>query len=88
MFGSLFSTVAVLGLAVSAAVDAAQQPFSVGTNAFASYDAGLFRPMEDMELLSTSAFTTLSHPFFPKYNVRIKKSDFCDGTVKSALLPL
>lgn len=46
-----------------------------------SYDAGLFTPVEDLNVLSTSDFTTLSHPAFPTYNVRIKKSDFCDGTV-------
>lgn len=48
------------------------------------YDAqGLFAPYEDLHLLSTSEFTSLGHPAFPNYNVRIKKSaDFCDGTVK------
>lgn len=46
-----------------------------------AYDAGLFTPLEEFSLLSTSEFTTLSHPLFPNYNVRIKKSDFCDGTV-------
>ena len=82
MFPVLSGTVALLGLAASYVVGATQQPFAVGANGFASYDAGLFRPMEDMNLLSVSEFTTLGHPFFPKYNVRIKKSDFCDGTVK------
>ncbi|KIP06688.1 hypothetical protein PHLGIDRAFT_128116 [Phlebiopsis gigantea 11061_1 CR5-6] len=81
MFSALSGSVALLGLVVSSTVGAVQQSFSVGANAFASYDAGLFSPMEDMNLLSTAEFTTLSHPFFPKYNVRIKKSDFCDGTV-------
>ncbi|KAK0205914.1 serine carboxypeptidase [Desarmillaria ectypa] len=53
-------------------------PFSVQNDA---YDAGLFTPLEDLSLLSYSEFTTLSHPAFPKYSVRIKKTDFCDGTV-------
>ncbi|TCD59953.1 hypothetical protein EIP91_011017, partial [Steccherinum ochraceum] len=45
---------------------------------------GLFSPFEDLKLLSTSEFTTLGHPAFPKYSVRIKKStDFCDGTVSA-----
>ncbi|KAJ7057230.1 serine carboxypeptidase [Mycena amicta] len=47
------------------------------------YDDGLFTPMEDMNALSASEFTVLSHPVFPNYNVRIKKSPFCDETVKS-----
>ena len=47
-----------------------------------AYDAGLFAPFEDLGLLSASEYTTLGHPAFPNYNVRIKKSDFCDGTVQ------
>ncbi|KAJ7223362.1 Alpha/Beta hydrolase protein [Mycena pura] len=40
--------------------------------------------MEDMNALSETEFTVLSHPVFPNYNVRIKKStEFCDETVKS-----
>ncbi|KAI0933476.1 hypothetical protein AcV5_005612 [Taiwanofungus camphoratus] len=48
-----------------------------------TYDAELFTPLEDLSLLSTSEYTALRHPAFPNYNVRIKKSDFCDGTVGS-----
>ena len=48
---------------------------------FQTYDAGLFTPMEDLKVLSASEFTTLNHPLFPDYDVRIKKSDWCDGTV-------
>ena len=40
-------------------------------------------PLQDFNLLSSEQFTTLGHPAFPNYNVRIKKStDFCDGGVK------
>ena len=35
----------------------------------------------ELAALSSSDFTTLGHPAFPNYDVRIKKSDFCDGTV-------
>lgn len=61
-----------------------QQTFNSqgGASGFDSYDAGLFAPLEDLGLLSTSEFMTLGHPAFPDYNVRIKKSDFCDGTVR------
>ncbi|KAF7319293.1 Carboxypeptidase [Mycena chlorophos] len=66
----------ILGLA--AVASAAQTVFKAP-----QYDDGLFTPLEDLNALSTSEFTTLGHPVFPNYNVRIKKSSFCDPTVKS-----
>jgi hypothetical protein len=57
----------------------------IAANALAGhYDQlqGLFTPFESLSKLSLDSFTSLSHPLFPNYNVRIKKSDFCDGTVK------
>lgn len=71
-------------LAVVAVASAAQHSFTVqqGVNFAADqYDAGLFTPLGDLSALSTDVYTALSHPLFPNYNVRIKKSDFCDGTV-------
>ena len=54
----------------------------------APYDDGLFTPVEHLGALSEAQFTTLSHPVFPNYSVRIKKSsDFCDATVKSVHFP-
>ncbi|OSX56451.1 hypothetical protein POSPLADRAFT_1160107 [Postia placenta MAD-698-R-SB12] len=50
-------------------------------DAFTDYDAGLFTPLEDLTYVLSGEFTSLNHPTFPKYSVRIKKSDFCDGTV-------
>ncbi|KAG2123830.1 Alpha/Beta hydrolase protein [Suillus clintonianus] len=51
----------------------------------AAYDDGLFTPFEQLGALSEVQFTTLGHPVFPHYSVRIKKSsNFCDGTVKRA----
>ncbi|KAH9487335.1 Carboxypeptidase Y-like protein A [Psilocybe cubensis] len=47
------------------------------------YNEGLFTPAEDLSILSETEFTTLSHPEFPRYSVRVKKSQFCDETVKS-----
>ncbi|KAJ3521507.1 hypothetical protein NM688_g9008 [Phlebia brevispora] len=67
---------------VSHAQATVQQAFSFG-NKFDAYDAELFSPLEDLGLLSTTEYTTLEHPVFPKYAVRIKKSDFCDGTVRA-----
>jgi hypothetical protein len=46
------------------------------------HDAGLFTPMESLHALSEAEFTTLTHPLFPHYSVRIKKSRFCDQTVE------
>ncbi|KAF8880906.1 serine carboxypeptidase [Gymnopilus junonius] len=48
-----------------------------------NYADGLFTPVESLSSLSTSEFTSLGHPFFPHYSVRVKKSDFCDGTVNA-----
>ena len=41
-----------------------------------------FTPFGDLHALPASDYTNLGHPNFPKYNVRIKTSHFCDGTVK------
>ena len=51
-------------------------------NAFTTYDAGFFTPLGDLDALSSSDFTVLGHPAFPKHNVRVKQSHFCDGTVR------
>jgi len=80
-------------LAVARISAATQKPFfqqqygsvssgiSVHGNTDFVHDLGLFTPLEDLSYLSSSEFTTLSHPAFPNHRVRIKKSDFCDGTV-------
>ncbi|KAI0683515.1 serine carboxypeptidase [Earliella scabrosa] len=52
-------------------------------NAFTTYDAGLFTPLGDLDALSSSDFTVLGHPAFPRHNVRVKQSHFCDGTVRA-----
>ncbi|KAF9242675.1 serine carboxypeptidase [Melanogaster broomeanus] len=59
------------------------KPFAPSDSYAARYDDGLFTPVEHLSTLSVDAFTTLSHPVFPNYSVRIKKSDFCDGTVNA-----
>ncbi|KAL0567898.1 hypothetical protein V5O48_014094 [Marasmius crinis-equi] len=40
-----------------------------------------FTPIESLEYITETEFTTLRHPFFPKHSARIKKSKFCDGDV-------
>lgn len=35
-----------------------------------------------LSVVSSDAFTTLTHPKFPKHGIRIRKSSFCDPTVK------
>lgn len=52
------------------------------TSSASEYHSGLFTPLEDLRLLSSSQFTLLTHPLHPGYDVRIKKSRFCDETVK------
>jgi hypothetical protein len=85
---SLLLSLAWLGLA--SAVFATQQlPFvpysSLATSrasAYNAYDDGLFTPFEDLKYLSDDQFTTFEHAFHPGYGVRLKKSHFCDETVK------
>ena len=47
-----------------------------------NYDESRFVLPRDLHSLSATEFTTLGHPLFPNYSVRIKESDFCDGTVR------
>ncbi|KAK7008063.1 carboxypeptidase [Favolaschia claudopus] len=54
-----------------------------GSSQYSAYDDGLFTPMEDLNALSETTFSVLSHPVFPNYAVRIKKTAFCDDTVKA-----
>ena len=58
---------------------------------FSSYEAETgtqqafsFGPLTNLSALSSSEYTTLKHTAFPKYGVRVKKSQFCDGTVEYA----
>ncbi|THH00821.1 hypothetical protein EW026_g1775 [Hermanssonia centrifuga] len=85
MFTAIAKNLLVIAFCVASSVaTSVQQPLSFGNSAtFESYDAQLFRPFEELSLLSNTEFTTLNHPAFPKYDVRIKKSDFCDGTVRA-----
>jgi hypothetical protein len=47
-----------------------------------TYGDRLFAPMERPSALSETDFTLISHPLFPDVGVRIKKTKFCDPTVK------
>lgn len=41
-----------------------------------------FEPVGDLSAIVSDEWTTLRHPVFPRYSVRIKQSRFCDATVK------
>ena len=41
-----------------------------------------FKHVEDLSAVKSDEWTTLRHPVFPRYSVRIKQSRFCDTTVK------
>jgi len=41
-----------------------------------------FEPVGDLSAIVSDEWTTLRHPVFPRYSVRIKQSRFCDTTVK------
>ncbi|KAJ7288107.1 Alpha/Beta hydrolase protein [Mycena rebaudengoi] len=40
-----------------------------------------FTPAGTLDILSETSFTALAHPEFPRYGVRVKKTNFCDETV-------
>ncbi|KAK1217826.1 hypothetical protein PQX77_019499 [Marasmius sp. AFHP31] len=42
-----------------------------------------FTPVESLEFVSETDFTSLRHPLFPNHSARIKKSRFCDHTVNA-----
>jgi hypothetical protein len=50
-------------------------PADIGTSQY-------FTPAGTLDILSETSFTPLAHPEFPKYGVRVKKSNFCDETVR------
>ncbi|TCD62999.1 hypothetical protein EIP91_006091, partial [Steccherinum ochraceum] len=84
MLSKVFAGLFVVGLSSVLALGQSSQQTTFRASNLEGYDSGLFSPFEDLKLLSTSEFTTLGHPAFPKYSVRIKKStDFCDGTVSA-----
>jgi hypothetical protein len=60
-----------------------QQPLKLAS---VPYDAGLFSPpYSTLSDVPESHWTFLSHPSHPGYGVRVKKSNFCDDTVKYVL---
>jgi len=73
----------IVGLTIlcTVAVHAQHNAKQTGFRSSSQYDDGLFSPVEDLAALSGTHFTTLKHPLFPNHGVRIKKSNFCDGTV-------
>ncbi|RDB27300.1 Carboxypeptidase Y [Hypsizygus marmoreus] len=46
-------------------------------------NARFFTPFGSLDLVSESTFSTLTHPLFPHHSVRIKRSRFCDETVRA-----
>lgn len=45
-------------------------------------NANLTSTLHLSSVSSVEQFTTLSHPLYPNHRVRVKKSNFCDPTVK------
>src|SRR5579863_8829277 len=39
-----------------------------------------FEPIRELSALRSDQWAILRHPVFPRYSVRIKRSDFCDAT--------
>ncbi|KAJ7207322.1 Alpha/Beta hydrolase protein [Mycena rebaudengoi] len=72
---------AVLSILVTSAF-ASQTVFTSPANLGTAQE---FIPAGTLDILSETSFTALAHPKFPKYGVRIKKSNFCDETVRCAV---
>lgn len=60
----------------------------ISASAFSAYNEGLFTPLGDLSSLSSTTFTRLAHPVFPRHSVRVKQSHFCDEQVRSAQIIL
>lgn len=92
----MFTPLVLAALAVSGlqSTIASQSPFLRPASdevslrfAHEQYDAGLFSPpFSSLSAVPEMEWGILSHPLFPKYSVRLKKSSFCDDTVRYAFL--
>ena len=75
----------VLGLlsVIGVALGASPSQWTTG-DAWSAYDAPAdgFSAVGALSAVQTSAFTSFSHPLFPKYSARIKQTEWCDSTVK------
>ncbi|KAF8510885.1 serine carboxypeptidase [Hysterangium stoloniferum] len=74
-----------LSLVLLATQVGAQVPLQSTFGSGGTAGSGLTGPIEDIASLSASEFTTLVHPSYPAYSVRIKQNGgtFCDETVRS-----
>ncbi|CCM02038.1 uncharacterized protein FIBRA_04114 [Fibroporia radiculosa] len=87
MLSAFLLTVATFAVAAANAAQTRLSPppylngLSVNGSVFEPYNTSSFVPLEDLSLLSITDFTTLRHPVFPQHSVRVKKSNFCDGSV-------
>jgi hypothetical protein len=68
-----------------------QDPYRAGALNIASSLANLSfnnAPINHLSSIGDLEYTALTHPRFPNHRVRIKKSNFCDPTVKLAFVLL
>ncbi|KAL0955847.1 hypothetical protein HGRIS_002049 [Hohenbuehelia grisea] len=80
------SNVPFQGVLASLSPDQHHHAAAEGTNvlqSFLTYNTTLESSIRPLNELSESQFTSFSHPLFPRYSVRVKKSKFCDATVNS-----
>ncbi|KAJ7186427.1 serine carboxypeptidase [Mycena filopes] len=74
-----FATLVIAALSVLAHANAGSQ--TVFTAPPTTGSPHNFAPIGTLDVLSETAFTSLSHPEFPAYGVRVKKTTFCDEGV-------
>ncbi|KAH9896619.1 serine carboxypeptidase [Cubamyces lactineus] len=81
ILSAILALTGVIPLVYSVPQERLQTDFLQST--FSSYDEGLFTPMGDLSALSSSQYTRLSHPAFPRHSVRVKKTQICEGEAKA-----
>ncbi|KIK51960.1 hypothetical protein GYMLUDRAFT_50249 [Collybiopsis luxurians FD-317 M1] len=80
VLGILTTATLVLGV-VSSQLPLASSSLNLNTSRQSWINSEFFTPLESLSYVKEAEFSTLKHPFFPRYSVRIKKSSFCDPTV-------
>ncbi|KAI0354049.1 serine carboxypeptidase [Trametes cingulata] len=80
---TILHSICLLAAAALAAASYVGQTVFPQENAFSNYDNGMFTPLGDLSALSSTEFTRLLHPAFPRHAVRVKQSTFCDGKAQA-----
>jgi hypothetical protein len=81
-FLSCFLVSPVLGYAQTVLTDNTQTNHRLETPASVPQSTNDGSTLMHLSSIASNEFTALSHPRFPNHQVRVKKSNFCDSTVR------